>query len=42
VYQRLFVWATAGRHRLRAGAILEIRRGENLFVHLPVRDTEEG
>ena len=41
-YQRLFVWAMAGRYLLRPGAILEVQRDNEVFVHLPVRDTEEG
>jgi len=40
-YQRLYVWAMAGRHRLRPGAILEMRRNDDVLVALPVRDIEE-
>jgi AraC-like DNA-binding protein len=40
-YQRLFVWSMAGRHRLRPGAILEIRDNNEILVCLPVRDAKE-
>lgn len=41
VYQRLFVWSMAGRYRLRPGAMVEIQRGDEVSVHLPVRDSQE-
>lgn len=41
-YQRLFVWAMAGRHRLRPGPILEIQTDDGLVVHQPVTDTRRG
>jgi hypothetical protein len=40
-YQRLYVWAMAGRYRLRPGAVLEMRRDDDVLVCLPVRDMEE-
>lgn len=40
-FQRLYVWAMAGRYRLRPGAILELRQEEDVLVCLPVRDIEE-
>jgi len=42
VYQRLFVWSMAGRHRLRPGAILELYDHNQVTVHQPVADTLEG
>mgnify|MGYP002624614505 CR=1 FL=1 len=42
VYQRLFVWSMAGRHRLRPGPVVEIRDGDSLTVHQPVADVFAG
>ena len=42
VYQRLFVWAMAGRHRLRPGPILELLNEDRVVVYQPVQDTREG
>lgn len=39
IHQRLFVWAMAGRHRLRPGATLEMQQGDNIVVYQPVVDT---
>ena len=41
VYQRLFVWALGGRHRLRPGPVVEIARGRDIVTCQPVLDTEE-
>ena len=41
IYQRLFVWAMAGRYRLRPGPILEIQQGDEVVVHQPVSDARE-
>ena len=40
-YQRLFVWAMAGRYRLRGGPTLEIHLGDEVTLHQPVTDTRE-
>jgi len=41
VYQRLFVWSMAGRHRLRPGPILEIPQQDHIVVYQPIIDTRE-
>lgn len=41
LHQRLFVWAMAGQHRLRPGAILEVQDGDEVTVFQPVTDTGE-
>lgn len=39
IYQRLFVWSMAGRHRLRPGPIVEIQEDHGIVVHQAVCDT---